>query len=268
MAEPSYPVALVPASLEAIPRLQRGVATLGPAWTCRRVDELPALIAERRIRLVLTAPRDLAGTLVAEGLSSLAAGGSHARLVQLYSPTVPSLSDARVVAETGACVTHLLEPVKNHLPILRAVLSPRWRRGPAHCLLRGLVRPLTGSAKTFGTLCVLRPWAASHVGDVLGLLNLPERRVQRDFAHSVPTGAAAGGITPHRFARLTLSLTVAWWLANGRRVDQLVSQLGFLHRYALAEQVKKYLGRPPGAFTRPRDFRTAYVEVLRSFRLA
>ena len=44
--------------------------------------------------------------------------------------------------------------------------------------------------------------------------------------------------------------------------------LGRAHRYALAEQVKKYLGRPPGAFIRPRDFRTAYVEVLRSLRLA
>jgi hypothetical protein len=48
-------------------------------------------------------------------------------------------------------------------------------------------------------------------------------------------------------------------------VDQLVTQLGFPHRFALAERVKKSTGRPPGAFSRPRHFREVCTAILRSF---
>ena len=265
MAEPSYPVAVVPAHSSALPGLQRALAEIGPVWPCLRAEELGVLVLERRIRLVLAAPRDPRGTLVAGALASVARKSAGTRPVLFYAPSPPELVDARVIAESGVCVAYLLDPQDALARTIRSILSPRWRRGPEHILVRGLVRPLLGAAKPFGILSVLRPWAAAKVGDSCRLSGLHERRVQRDFARSLPRGGLIGPMTPHRFARLSLCLTVAWWLAEGRPVDHLVVQFGFPHRYALAEQLKKYAGRPPGGFTRPRHFREAYTSVLRRF---
>lgn len=265
MAEPSYPVAVIPARPAALPGFQRALAEIGPVWPCLRVEELDDLVSERRIRLVLAAPRDPRGTLVAGALTSVARQHAGVRSVLLYPPSPPELIDARVIAEAGECVAYLLEPADALGRTLRNILSPRWQRGPECSLVRGLLRPLVGAAKPFGILSVLRPWAPARVGEISALSALHERRVQRDFARSLPRGGLIGPMTPHRFARLSLSLTAAWWLARGRSADQVVVQFGFPHRYALAEQVKKYLGRPPGGFTRPRHFREAYASVLRRF---
>jgi len=260
-----YPVAVIPARPAALPGLQRALAEIGPVWPCLRVEELEALVAERRIRLVLAAPRDPRGTVVAGALASLARQQPGVRSVLLYPPSVPELVDARAIAESGACVAYILEPAAHLGRSIRNILSPRWQPGPEPILVRGLVRPLVGSAKPFGTLSVLRPWAPAKVSEICALSALHERRVQRDFARSLPRGGLIGPMTPHRFGRLCLSLTVAWWLAQGRSVDQLVVQFGFPHRYALAEQLKKYAGRPPGRFSRQRHFREAYSSVLRRF---
>lgn len=265
MAEPSYPVAVIPARPVALPGLQRALTEIGPVWPCLRAEELGALVEERRIRLVLAAPRDPRGTLVAGPLAALAHRRPGVKSVLLYPPSQPEVVDARAIAETGACVAYLLDPATDLGRTIRTILSPRWQRGPEHLLVRGLIRPLVGAARPFGILSVLRPWAPAKVGEICALSRLHERRVQRDFARSLPRGGLIGPMTPHRFARLSLSLTVAWWLAQGRSVDQLVVQFGFPHRYALAEQLKKYAGRPPGGFTRPRHFREFYASVLRRF---
>jgi hypothetical protein len=265
MAEPSYPVAVVSPDSVALSGLQRALAELGPVWPCPRAQDLGALVGKRRIRVVISTPRDSRGALVADALSTLARHAPSVAIVLLYSPSVPDLADARAVAETGASIAHLLLPARDLPLTIRSVLSPRWRRGPECLLLRGLVRHLAGAAEPFGALSVLRPWAAAKVGDLCELSGLHQRRVERDFARSLPQGGLVGPMTPQRFARLSLALTVAWWLTQGRTVDQLAVQFGFVHRYALAGQVKKYAGRPPGGFARPRDFREAYASVIRRF---
>jgi hypothetical protein len=267
MAEPNDPVAVIPARPAALPGLQRSLAEIGPVWPCARAEDLGALVAERRIRLILAAPRDPRGTLVTGALAAVARQQPGIKSVLLYPASQPELVDARVVAESGACVAYLLDPPTDLARTIRTILSPRWQRGPEHILIRGLIRPLVGAAKPFGILSVLRPWAPAKVREICALAGLHERRVQRDFARSLPRGGLIGPMTPHRFARLALSLTVAWWLARGRSADRLVVQFGFPHRYALAEQLKKYVGRPPGGFTRPRHFREAYSSVLRKFLL-
>src|SRR5438477_12776371 len=110
MAETMYPVAVIPARPAALPGLQRALAEIGPVWPCLRVEELEALVAERRIRLVLAAPRDPRGTVVAGALASLARQQPGVRSVLLYPPSVPELVDARAIAESGACVAYILEP--------------------------------------------------------------------------------------------------------------------------------------------------------------
>jgi hypothetical protein len=70
-------------------------------------------------------------------------------------------------------------------------------------------------------------------------------------------------MTPQRFSRVALCLSVAWWLAHGRSVEDVVFQYGFVHRYSLAELMRKYIGRSLGSITRPRHFREVYAEQLR-----
>jgi hypothetical protein len=265
MAEPSHPVAVIPAHAAAFPALQRALADIGPVWPCPRAEELGALVARRRIRLVLAAPRDPFGTAVAQVLAAVSDGSAGLRIALLYPPTITGLADARAVVETGACDAYLLEPAAALARTAREILSPRWQRGPEHVLAGGLLRPLRGTAEAFGTLAVLHPSAEVGAAGFYALTGLHERRVERDFARSFPRGGAVGAMTPHRFARLALGLSAAWWLAHGRTVDQLVTQLGFPHRFALAERVKKSTGRPPGSFSRPRHFREACTAILRSF---
>lgn len=265
MAEPSCPVALVSPDSVAVSGLQRVLAELGPVWPCPRVEALDTLLRARRIRVVVTAPRDSRGTLVAEALSSIARRDPGVTIVLLYPPSVPGLVDARAVVETGASAAQLLAPAWDLVGTIRGLLSSRWRLGPECILLRGLVRPLTGAAEPFGILSVLRPSATTKVSDLCALSRLHQRRVERDFARSLPRGGLVGPMTPHRFTRLSLMLNVAWWLAQGRTADQLVVQFGFVHRYALAEQLKKYLGQPPGSFARPREFRAVFAAVIRRF---
>lgn len=265
MAEPSHPVAIIPAHAAAFPALQRELADIGPVWPCLRAEELSGLVTLRRVRLVLSAPRDPFGTAVAHVLAAVADRSASVRIALLYSPTITGLADARAVVETGACVAYLIDPAAALARTAREILSPRWQRGPEHVLARGLLRPLRGTAEAFGTLAVLHPSAEAGAAEFCALAGLHERRVERDFARSFRRGGAARAMTPHRFARLALGLTAAWWLAHGRTVDQLVTQLGFQHRFALAERVKKSTGRPPGAFSRPRHFRAACTAILRKF---
>src|SRR5437868_11860372 len=136
MAEPSYPVAVMPAHASAVPGLQRALAEIGPVWPCLRAEELSALVAERRIRLVLSAPRDSRGALVTGPLAALARELPGIKSVLLYPPSQPELIDARAVAESGACVAYLLEPPPDLGRTIRSVLSPRWQRGPEHILVR------------------------------------------------------------------------------------------------------------------------------------
>jgi hypothetical protein len=153
--------------------------------------------------------------------------------------------------------------VANLAGAARAVLAARWRRGPERTLVRGLLGPWIGSAAPFAILSLLRPSAAAGVRDICELCGLSERRVERDFARSCPHLAAEARITPLRFCRLALALTVVWWLAHGHRVDGLVHQFGFVHRYALSALLTHYAGRPPGSVSRPRHFREVYARVLR-----
>ncbi len=257
---------MVPANAAGLDALRRELGPLGPVWPCLRAADLEAIVRERRIPLVVTVPRDAEGKLLTEALLAVKAHDHGVKVALLYTPPMAELLDATRIVQTGACAAYLRQPVRNLASILRDVLSPRWRRGPEHTLMCGLLRPLRGAAQPFAVLAVMDPRAGARIGEMCVACGINERRVERDFARSLPATATERYMTPHRFSRVALCLSVAWWLAHGRSVEDVVFQYGFAHRYALAEHVRTYLGRSLGSIARPRHFREVYAEQLRRFQ--